>query len=61
MDSDPANILLLLVFASIVLFFALSFCAYRLFCRNSDRNEYSSLDSDILGSHLNNVPREFLK
>lgn len=60
MDSDPANILLLLVFASIVLFFALSFCAYRLFCRNSDRNEYSSLDSDILGSHLNNVPREFL-
>ncbi|CAX40907.1 uncharacterized vacuolar protein, putative [Candida dubliniensis CD36] len=60
MDSDPANILLLLVFASIVLFFALSFCAYRLFCRNSDRNEYSSLDSDILGSHSNNVPREFL-
>lgn len=60
MDSDPANILLLLVFASIVLFFALSFCAYRLFCRSSDRNEYSSLDSDILGSHLNNVPREFL-
>ena len=58
MDSDPANILLLLVFASIVLFLHYH-SAYRLFCHNSDRNEYSSLDSDILGSHLNNVPREF--
>ncbi|RCK66376.1 Protein SSH4 [Candida viswanathii] len=60
MESDPTSILLLLVFASVFLFIALSICAYKLFCQNSDRNEYSSLASDLLGSHLNNVPREFL-
>ncbi|KAL6450505.1 SSH4 Protein SSH4 [Candida maltosa Xu316] len=60
MESDPTSVLLLLVFASIILFFALSFCAFKLFCQNSEGNEYSSLGSDLLGSHSNNVPREFL-
>ncbi|KAK6867958.1 Protein SSH4, partial [Candida tropicalis] len=60
MESDPISILLLLVFASIFLFIALSICAYKLFCQNSERNEYSSLASDLLGSHSNDVPREFL-
>ncbi|KAG7665042.1 SSH4 [[Candida] subhashii] len=57
---DPINILLLLVFLSIGVFFILFFCAYRLFFNNSERNDYTLIGSDFMGSSSNDVPREFL-
>ncbi|EGW29907.1 uncharacterized protein SPAPADRAFT_158073 [Spathaspora passalidarum NRRL Y-27907] len=57
---DATSIVLLLVFSSIALIFLLFFCAYRLFYAGSDRNEYSLIGSDFMGSHSNDVPREFL-
>lgn len=59
-QADPTSILLLVIFLSVGVFMLLFFCAYRLFMNNSERNDYTLIGSDFMGSSSNDVPREFL-
>lgn len=57
---DPAGFIAAFVVLSVVVFLTLYICAYRLFFANSDRNDYTFIGSDFMGSQSSDVPREFL-
>lgn len=54
---DPAIVLFVFIFVSVCFCLLIFLSAYRVFSGGSERNEYSFLGSEILGSE---VPREFL-
>jgi len=61
---DVTLVLSIIVSFSITIVLAIVFCIYKIFLSRDHNGEYQSLSSSItdnlLGSHLNDVPREFL-